>query len=140
MFPNPDRASFIDRPFACPPDIEIDLPPPISVNKLRKKDPASAPLVRRWVNQADALMFAAKCRTQNPLRGRKMDAQFEVQLILNECLTGIDLDNSCKGILDYLKRVELIVDDGPKYMRRVVIEWGIAPHGCRLILKPWVVA
>jgi hypothetical protein len=42
-----------------------------------------------------------------------------------------------KVSVDYARALGLITDDSPKYMRRVVIEWGHAPHGCRLILRAW---
>jgi hypothetical protein len=30
----------------------------------------------------------------------------------------------------------VIEDDGPKFMRRVTVEWGIAPMGCRVVVRP----
>lgn len=62
--------------------------------------------------------------------------QFEARIILPDTMDGADLDNTPKRVIDYAKRLGLIVDDSPKYMRRVIIEFGDAPDGCRLILTP----
>jgi len=50
--------------------------------------------------------------------------------------TKIDLDNPVKCLLDYLVRLGVIVDDGPAFVQRIVLEWGDAPEGVRLILAP----
>lgn len=62
--------------------------------------------------------------------------QFEAKIILPDTAGGADLDNTPKRVIDYAKRLGLIVDDSPKYMRRVVIEFGAVSEGCRLILTP----
>jgi hypothetical protein len=40
-----------------------------------------------------------------------------------------------KAAIDYLRRVGLIHNDDKRYLRRLVVEWGDAPEGCRLILR-----
>ena len=129
-----DRASFEDRPFAPPLDIEIDLPVPPSVNRARRIDWSQHRQHKQWVRSADVLILAARGRSHQPVP-RAMAGAFEATVILSEKHTRIDLDNSLKCLLDYAKRIELIVDDGPKYLRRLVVEWGYAPEGCRLILR-----
>ena len=47
----------------------------------------------------------------------------------------MDLDNCVKHLIDYARKIELIIDDSPKYMRRIVVDWGHAPEGVRLTLR-----
>lgn len=126
-----------DIPFHAPPPalIVVDLPPPISVNEARRIDWRYVKKHKKWIDAADRLVMASRSRSLNPLPRKQMVGRFEITLIFNEDLTGNDLDNSVKVAIDYLKRIELIVDDAPKYMRRVVLEWGLAPTGTRVILR-----
>lgn len=124
--------SFADPPFACPPDTILYLPPPPSVNKTRRVDYASARVKKRWFEAADAEILAAG----GLKRFARMPGKFEITIILDEKLNRIDLDNGAKILIDYCRRLQLIINDNKQYMRRVVIEWGHAPHGCRLILRP----
>jgi hypothetical protein len=55
---------------------------------------------------------------------------------LDERHCGLDLDNGIKALLDYARRIELVRDDSPRYLRRLVVEWSEAPRGCRLMLTP----
>lgn len=126
---------FVDHPFAVPPDVTIDLPAPPSVNRLRKINRAALRDLTAWKNAADAYVIAAKGRSVSPLRLVK-HKRFEVLVTLSEHHTRIDLDNSLKCLIDYLKRIELIEDDGPKHMRKVTVSWGIAPIGARVVVRP----
>jgi Holliday junction resolvase RusA-like endonuclease len=128
--------NLIDRPFAPPLDIELDLPVPPSVNRVRKIDWTHRAGHKKWERAADGFLLAAKCREYHPLRNIAIPSSFELTVILSERHTKIDLDNSLKCLIDWLRRVDLIIDDGPRYMRRLVVEWGDAPQGCRIILKP----
>jgi hypothetical protein len=110
--------------------IVLDLPAPLSVNRTRRIDWAAKPRIRAWVRRADALVMS-----QGRLP-KRISGQFEAKLIYPEH-GAIDLDNGPKGILDYARRLELIADDSPKYMRRVTLEFGEVPEGCRLILQEW---
>ncbi len=65
----------------------------------------------------------------------KMSDKFEATLVIDENLNNLDLDNAAKAVIDYARRIGLIINDDKKHMRRVVIEWGHAPHGCRLTLR-----
>lgn len=128
-----DRSSFIDRPFGCPPDTVLDIPVPPSVNATRTLNKAALRKVDAWKASADKRLMAsgqyraAKC---TPVGDR-----FEVKIILCETKCKLDADNPAKAAIDYLRRIELIPDDSPKHMRRLVIEWGEAPEGCRIILR-----
>lgn len=122
-----------DPPFACPPDkvISFDLPPPVSVNRTRRIDWTANKLLNRWKRRADMLIMA----NGGVRKLGKMPGKFEVKICLDEHHVGIDADNAAKSLIDYCRRLELIVDDSPKYMRRVIIEWGYVPHGCRITLR-----
>lgn len=126
--------SYADPPFAVPADIVLDLPAPPSVNKTRRVDWAAVRHVRAWHNVANAYVLAAKGRTNSPLKLVKV-ARFELLITMSEHHTKIDLDNGLKALIDYLRRIELIEDDSPKHMRRLVVEWGLAPYGCRVTVR-----
>jgi Holliday junction resolvase RusA-like endonuclease len=92
------------------------------------------PLVKAWTKQADALTMQAWAGGKRPAM---IVDRFELTVILSpECHK--DCDNILKSAVDYLRRLGLIKDDSPRYMRRVIIEWGEARYGCRLILRPTV--
>lgn len=109
----------------------LDLPPPLSVNRTRRINWATKPAMRRWVSAADALVMS-QGRLPNRISGR-----FEAGLMFPEG-HALDLDNSPKMVLDYLRRLELIDNDDPKHMRRLILEFGTAPEGCRVTVMPWV--
>lgn len=108
--------------------IELDLPPPLSVNRTRKVDWAARRSVAAWVDQADRLVMS-QGKLPNPLMGR-----YEATVVLREG-SAKDCDNVVKGILDYARRIGLVADDSPTYLRRLTVEFGNAPEGCRLILR-----
>ena len=74
-------------------------------------------------------MVLARGRLPRPLPGL-----FEAIVVMPES-SRLDLDNGVKAVIDYARRLGLIIDDSKKFMRRVTIEWGHAPRGCRLILR-----
>lgn len=127
--------SMTDPPFAVPADIVLDLPAPPSVNRTRKLDFSSLRIVNAWKNVANAYVLAAKGRKISPLKLTKI-SRFELHIVLSEHHTKIDLDNGLKALIDYLRKIELIENDSPKHMRRLVVEWGHAPFGCRVRVKP----
>jgi Holliday junction resolvase RusA-like endonuclease len=130
-----DPPSMADAPFHCPPDVVLDLPAPPSVNRTRKIDWKGKKQLTSWGNVADGFVLAAKGRKINPLQLRKIP-RFELLITISEHHTKIDLDNGLKALIDYLRRIELIEDDGPKHMRRLTVEWGLAPFGARVTVRP----
>lgn len=128
-------ACFADPPFAAAPDIVLDLPAPPSVNKVRRVDWSSVRVVKAWQNVSNAYVLAAKGRTNSPLKLTKVP-RFELHIVMSEELSKIDLDNGLKALIDYLRKIELIEDDSPKHMRKLVVEWGRAPFGCRVTVRP----
>lgn len=126
--------SFADRPFACPPDIVMDLPSPPSVNRIWQRNKAGKRAVSlsaeyvAWKKQADKLsLVLGQFRGLKIIRG-----PFEARIILKR--DGADLDNKIKATLDWAQSRALIEND--KHCQRIVAEWGTAPHGCRLFLRP----
>lgn len=128
------RIDTSDRPFGLPAEIVLDLPMPPSVNRLRKIDWEHAGVGRKWRQTADKFVMAAKVRAVDPVRLRKIE-RFELLVILSEQHTRQDLDNSLKCLIDYLRYIELIADDAQCNMRRLTVEWGYAPEGCRVIVR-----
>lgn len=131
----PSRA---DAPFHCPPDpmiggIILDLPAPPSVNRTRKLDFSSLRATNAWKSVANAYVLAAKARKQSPLRLTKI-ARFELHIVFAET-SRLDLDNGLKALIDYLRKIEAIEDDSPKHMRRLTVEFGDAPFGCRVTVR-----
>lgn len=127
--------SMADAPFHVPADVVVDLPPPISVNKLRRVDWANQRMVRKWRDEANGLLMAAKRHPTNPLRFATVE-RFELGIVLDESRVKTDADNTAKILIDYLCTIGLIIDDAPKHMRKVTIEWGEAPEGCRVTVRP----
>jgi Holliday junction resolvase RusA-like endonuclease len=116
-------------------EIVLDLPAPPSVNKLRKIDWWQHKRAEKWKRAADGHVLVAKVRSDSPIKLNRVP-RFELRIILSEHHTKQDLDNSLKCLIDYLRHIELIADDAQRNMRKVSVEWGIAPEGCRVFVKP----
>lgn len=114
-------------------DIVLDLPPPISVNKLRKIYWPADKKAQEWRDMADRFVLAAKARKE--VRFDRLE-RFELHVLMSEDHTKIDLDNGLKILIDYLHQREIVDNDAPKNLRRIVVEWGHAPAGCRITIKP----
>jgi hypothetical protein len=41
-----------------------------------------------------------------------------------------------KVLIDYARRIELVRDDSPRFLCRLVVEWSQVPTGCTLMLTP----
>ena len=107
----------------------LDLPLPPSINRTRRVDWRNHRVIREWTAHADALVLSG------PKVTGRMIPRFELFVVVSEKCRN-DLDNSLKTLIDYLRRIEVIIDDGPKHMRRITIEWGSAPEGCRVTVRP----
>lgn len=81
---------------------------------------------RDWQAQALGLLATQKW---SPITGC-----FSLQIKLPKS-TRIDIDNSAKSFLDVLRKAGVIVDDAPKYMRRLEIIIGLANHTV-ITIKP----
>ena len=120
------------------PDIRetiLDLPVPPSVNRTRKVDWRGVAAHNAWKAEADAMVWQS-----GQFKAAQKDIpRFELTIILNERTCRLDQDNAIKAAIDYLRRLNIVTDDGPKQLRRTVIEWGddeTAPAGCRLVVNP----
>jgi hypothetical protein len=112
------------------PDIVINLPSPLSVNRTRRIDWKNYPLVKEWQRQADALFLLQKRSLPPPIQG-----QYGITITLEDG-SRIDADNTVKLLIDTIRRYRLVVDDDPKRMRHVVIEFGDV-EGCRITITRW---
>ena len=65
---------------------------------------------------------------------RSISGRVEIEITLADGYRG-DLDNTLKALLDYLRRIEAIEGDGPKHVRRLVVQWGEAPEGIRVAVR-----
>lgn len=123
-----------DRPFGCPLDIILDIPVPLSVNRTRRENRAAKRDIDNWLVKADAaIMSSGQYRAAR--RQRKPEQPCEIKIILDPGKCRLDPDNPVKNAIDYLRRLELLTNDTGKFVRRIVVEWGAAPAGCRLVIS-----
>jgi Holliday junction resolvase RusA-like endonuclease len=124
-----------DPPFALPPDIVLDLPPPLSVNRLwrSQKSDAARITVRKsgpykdWIKRADDLLLElGQLKGVRPIAGK-----FTALLIVRK--SAVDLDNNAKCVLDYLESRNFILNDA--LCQEITLRWGDAPTGCRVTVR-----
>jgi Holliday junction resolvase RusA-like endonuclease len=123
-----NEISTVDRPFALPPrelvTVVLDLLPPPSVNRTRRMDRRGQGILEKWQKNCHKLVMAQG-------RRKKVEGAFALHVLLDNKVR-LDGDNGLKAICDYLRHIEIIKDDSPRYMRRITVEWGYAPEGCRV--------
>jgi hypothetical protein len=124
-------ADMTDRPFGAPIEAVLFLPPSPSVNASRRYDFGHLASHREWIRQADITVLANGGLRALP----KMPGKFEALLVIDEHLNRLDLDNAIKAVIDYARRIELVINDDKRYFRKLTVEWGHAPSGCRLHLR-----
>ncbi len=110
----------------------LDLPPPPSVNTTRRAHGRGIAELESWHQLPDKEVLAAGGMRALP----RISGPFQATVTLDERHCGLDLDNGIKALLDYARRLELVPDDRPRYLRRLVVEWGEAAAGCRVTLTP----
>lgn len=118
-------------PFALPPDIVLDLPPPISVNRIWRQAKAGHVIksfvYKRWIKQADAMLLElGQLRGVKPIAG-KFTALIVVKRI------NMDLDNCSKVTMDFLQNRNFILNDN--LCEELTLRWGDAPTGTRVTVK-----
>jgi hypothetical protein len=126
---DPPGPFYADPPFAAPPDIVLELPAPLSVNRTRRIDWASYPKVKAWMLRADAMFLMQKRKLAKPIAGR-----YELIITLRDG-SRIDADNTAKLCIDTVRRLALVEDDDPKHLRRLTVEFGKVA-GCRVTIRP----
>lgn len=119
-------------PFALPADpIVLDLPPPISVNRIWRKTKAGvlkSPAYNRWIARADSMLLELdQVKGVKPISGR-----FVALIVVKR--SNLDLDNNSKCVLDFLQSRMFIVND--KLCEELTLRWGEAPTGCRVTVRP----
>ena len=112
--------------------ITLDLPIPPSVNRLRRVDWANHKKRQEYYLRTDLFLTAHGPR---PAPVRLIKGAYEIRIQIPESLSGIDLDNHCKAILDYLVSREIVPDDSRRFLRRLVVEWGSPTPACRITIK-----
>lgn len=130
--PGGPAASFTDRPFGCPLDTVLDVPVPPSVNRTRGFSGSGLGKVRKWYERAGLTLIG----NGQFRKAQKNISRFELVIVLCEKQCRMDLDNAAKAAIDFLRHINIIKNDGPAQMRKVTLQWGEAPEGCRLIVKP----
>jgi Holliday junction resolvase RusA-like endonuclease len=115
----------------------IDLPPPPSVNRIRRLNKAEMHYYARWLDACSRTVTHqwAQAKMRGASRPNFGDARVHVTVLLNEKMKLRDADNALKSCLDYLRRIEIIRDDSKQYVRRITVEWvepKDAPEGARL--------
>ena len=86
------------------------------------------PAQKEW--KRDALFLTQKRKL---IAGKVIDGPFEANIAIASS-SRLDLDNGVKMLLDTAREYGLIPDDSPKYLRRLIIEFGQTEHGARLTL------
>jgi Holliday junction resolvase RusA-like endonuclease len=126
--------SYADPPFAVVPDMILDLPAPPSVNRTRKLDFSSLRATNAWKNVCNEYVLVAKRRRDCPLKLTRV-SRFELLIVFSD-RSKLDLDNGLKALIDYLRKIEAIEDDSPRHLRRLTVEFGNAPMGVRVTIRP----
>lgn len=113
-------------------DIVLDLPPPISVNRIWRKTKAGvckSKAYESWIKTADAMLLElGQLRGVKPIAGR-----FAATIIVKR--SRLDLDNNSKCVLDFLQSRNFIVND--KLCEELTLRWGDAPTGARVTVRAW---
>lgn len=113
--------------------IVLDLPPPISVNKLRRINWQAQKRASAWREQADRFLMVAKSQKQVSF---DRIPRYELHILLSEDHVFVDQDNALKLLIDYLRYREIVEDDSKKHLRKLTVEWGHAPAGVRVTIIP----
>lgn len=111
--------------------LTIQLPPPPSVNRTRKLDKRGLGAIARWRDACNKQLMR-----QRVIPGRHgIKGPYEIYITLAKHLR-TDPDNILKSTIDYLRHIEITEDDSPKYVRKIVVEWGPAPEGMVVTMRP----
>jgi hypothetical protein len=113
------------------PRITLDLPVPPSVNVVRRIDRAGDRKRKQYYLRTDLFLTAYGPR---PAPVRLITGAYELRIQIPESLSGIDLDNHCKCLIDYLVSREFVPDDAKRYLRRLIVEWGSPVPACRVTI------
>lgn len=111
-------------------DIVLDLPPPISVNRIWRKTKAGvikSAAYESWIRRADTMLLELRqIKGVKPIVGK-----FDALIVVKR--SNLDLDNNSKCVLDFLQNRNFIVND--KFCEELILRWGDAPTGCRVTVR-----
>lgn len=111
-------------------EIVLELPQPISVNRIWRKTKAGiskSKAYERWIKSADDMLLDL-----GQLRGVKpIDGKFTATIVVKRSRT--DLDNNSKSVLDFLQSRNFIINDN--LCEELTLRWGDAPTGCRVTVR-----
>lgn len=123
-------ADVSNPPFASL-DIVLDLPPPISVNRIWRKTKAGVIKSKdyeRWIKRADGMLLElGQLKGVRPILGK-----FTALIVVKR--SNLDLDNNSKCLLDFLQSRNFIVND--RLCEELTLRWGDAPTGARVTVRP----
>lgn len=115
-----------------PPELTLDLPLPPSINRTSGKRLGNEHwLVKAWRRQADAHLMA----TRQSRYIKLVKGTVSIRIIW-DLQNLADIDNRIKYLLDYLQRLGIVTNDNK--VRGLHIDYGVAPAGCRVIVRPTV--
>ncbi|MDE2096828.1 MAG: hypothetical protein KGL39_06235 [Patescibacteria group bacterium] len=114
-------------------EFTLCLPLAPSVNRTRKINWANYRKVEKWKEEALKSLLVAWSGGKRP---KPMLGKYEVHITLAET-TRIDGDNAIKSVIDLVRALNLVVDDSPKYLRRIVVDFGEIECGCRVVVREW---
>jgi hypothetical protein len=113
--------------------ITLDLPIPPSVNRTRRIDWAGHR--EQWEFRTRADLFLSAHDRDAPRKTRCITGPYELTIAIPETLSGLDLDNHCKTLIDYLVSREFVAGDDKRFLRRLVVEWAFETVACRITIK-----
>lgn len=116
----------IERPWS----IDLGFPLAPSVNQFMSRLGNQSPVVRRWRKQADMAFMVQTMRGRRPA-GIVGPYEIEITWADNKA----DISNRIKALEDYLEDLHLIEND--RLCRRMLVQFGEAPRGCRVRLRAW---
>lgn len=135
----------MNAPFQLPADsveFVIDLPIPPSVNALRKITREGRKLLKSYYAHADVHVvkeWRDRHQKNDPVRFklpvRTLLGPFEAVINIGSDSTKMDADNIIKTVMDFAVSRDFVVDDAPKYMRRLTVQYRNDMIGCRLTLR-----
>ena len=111
--------------------IVLNLPLPPAINAARRIDWRVRERYAAWLKRADATVLARSPGHRLP---KPIEGPYEAIITVTEGRH--DLDAHCKSLIDFCTRLKLVAGDGPAHLRRVVLEFGDAPEGARVELRP----
>jgi Holliday junction resolvase RusA-like endonuclease len=111
--------------------INLDLPMPPSVNRIRRIDWAGHNKHKDFRLRADLTISAAYAPNKPPRR--QITGTYELEILIPE-RSRLDLDNCVKCLIDYLVAAEFVPDDDRRYLRGYSVRWAPIP-ACRVTIK-----